>query len=105
MTVLTSAGLSDLLISKYLFLDSDFLNDVYHDSQFLELFTDLVYGKAYPIIDPLVEFEFLRSIYFPDEITKRLAFIQGELFSPAINHSEIFMKIQENAMILWLKSK
>jgi hypothetical protein len=54
----------------------------------------------YPMIDPLIEFEFSRSVTSPKEANKMDAFIKSEIFTPVSRSQEIFIKIQDNAFIL-----
>lgn len=100
MTAILSQDLQKLIVSKYLFLDSDFLNEVYKDEKFFAQFAGLVYGLSYPMIDPLIEFEFSRSVTSPEEARKIESFIRSEIFSPVPRSQEIFVKIQDNAFIL-----
>lgn len=100
MTAILSPDLQKLTASKYLFLDSDFLNEIYKDEDLFSQFASLVYGYSYPMIDPLIEFEFSRSVTSPKEADKMNAFIKSEIFTPVSRNQEIFIKIQDNAFIL-----
>ena len=100
MTAIFSPGLKKLITSKYVFLDSDFLNEIYNDQELLSQFVELTYEHCYPIIDPLIEFEFSRSITSPKEVKKMDDFIRSEIFFPVVTAQEVFAKIQSNAFIL-----
>ncbi len=100
MTAILSPSLKSLIASKYLFLDSDFLNEIYKDQELLSQFVELTYGQCYPMIDPLIEFEFSRSITSSKESKKIDDFMKSEIFSPVVTAQEVFVKIQANAFIL-----
>ncbi len=100
MTAIISPDLQKHITSKYLFLDSDFLNEIYKDEDLFSQFTSLVYGFSYPMIDPLIEFEFSRSVTSPKEAVKMDKFVKSEIFTPVSRNQEIFVKIQDNAFIL-----
>lgn len=95
-----SENIAETVKGKRLFLDTNFLKDIYSNLPLFVQFTDLVYGQASSIIDPLVEFEFMRNVFLTEEIKERESFIGSNLFLAAINHHEVFKKIQESAYIL-----
>lgn len=93
-----SESFHESVSGKRIYLDNDFVCELYYDKELLNEFVNLTIEKSSLIIDPLTEFEFLRSIYA--DVDVREEFIHQEIFIRAINHHEIFKKIQDNALIL-----
>lgn len=88
----------DFQDTSYLLLDNDFLSELYSDKEVYASYKENLKNPS--IIDPLVEFEFLRSVFLPKQLELKEKFIQTSLFNPATNHHEIFQKIQINALLL-----
>lgn len=88
----------DFQDTSYLLLDNDFLSELYSDPEVYASYEEYLANPS--IIDPLVEFEFLRSVFLPKQLELKEKFIQTSLFNPATNHHEIFTKIQINALLL-----
>lgn len=99
MKVITSVHLHQVIKDKYLFFDSDFLSELYESE---EVFTSVLkLLNANPLlIDPLVRFEFLRSVFLPKQFNLKRKFIMQEIFIDPASHQEIFTKLQENALLL-----
>lgn len=96
--IFISENFSNNIQGKVAYLDNDFLSELFFDKDLLQLFIELTTDHLALVIDPMIEFEFLRSAFI--EASIRHDFIRQELFLPAINHQEIFKKIQSNALLL-----
>jgi hypothetical protein len=87
------------LKGRYILLDNDFFDGIFkHQDLFrgvLPLLTDNL-----TLIDPLVAFEFLQTVYIPQEREVREKFLATDFFHPAVNTPEAFLKIQENGLFL-----
>ena len=99
MSLFQSNNLVNSIKGKDIFLDNDFLNELFKSEEFFASLINII-ASSYPIIEPLISFEFLQTVYVPKEINPRVKFLNSELFYPAINHIDIFLKMQENALIL-----
>ena len=98
MTFFVSANFQQNLLGKRIYLDNDFLGTLYYDEELLTEIFHYTFEQSTLMIDPLTRFEFLRSIFI--DVTNRENFILQEIFVIALNHPEIFSKIQDNALIL-----
>jgi len=99
MKILFSDNFPNIIENKYIFLDNDFLSQLFYDEQiFTEAFQIL--RKCILLIDSFTAFEFLRDIYLPEQYSNKQQFISSELFSHASDHQEIYKHLQENALIL-----
>lgn len=88
------------LDGRYIFLDSDFLSNMFHEEEFLDEAL-LLFSKSYPTIDPFIEFEFLRDVFLTKQRKLKENFLAKEdIFFPAVNQADISRQIHENAMIL-----
>lgn len=83
----------------YLLLDNDFLGELYKDEEIVEEFLDK-FRESYFIVDPITEFEFLRDVFEPQQRSIKEAFISKPMFVPVASRQEIFLRVQENALIL-----
>ncbi|MFA5532198.1 MAG: hypothetical protein WDA13_01185 [Candidatus Shapirobacteria bacterium] len=97
MELLAGANSYDILKGNYVYLDNDFLNLLYKNA---DVFTQsLEYLKSSErIVDPFTKFEFLRGIYVPGEKKAMENFI--DFFTSPINHNDLFLNIQKNALAL-----
>ncbi len=84
--------------NKYIFLDNDFLGIIFSSEEILRQSIKVLTG--YRTIDPFTKFEFLRDVFLPEIRDKKEEFISNPIFSPVIEHQEIFKKINNNALIL-----
>lgn len=99
MHLLSNQNIFDVLQNNYLILDSDFLGKLFDEPEFLEDF--LLVSKASSILlDPFIAFEFLRDVFDPEIKKLKEVFLDSDFFNPATNHSDLFLKIQEQALIL-----
>lgn len=100
MKILVTANLDSAVRSKYLYLDNDFLSELFRDKDvFSKVLEALDHNPI--IIDPLTKFEFLRSIYLPSQLAISTEFVETEtIFSPAPLNQEIFSNLQINALLL-----
>ena len=98
MNFFLSEGLQEEIIGSRVYLDNDFLGEMYYDRDLLTSFLSLTADKASLVIDPLTKFEFLRSVFL--DVQNRETFLSQPLFLPATNHQEVFIKIQDNALTL-----
>lgn len=83
----------------HLLLDNDFLSELYKDEEVLIEFLNS-FRKSFFIIDPLTEFEFLRDVFDPEQRRIKEAFVDKPIFQSIPNNQEIFIKLQENALLL-----
>ncbi|MBU1085752.1 MAG: hypothetical protein ABIJ43_03025 [Candidatus Beckwithbacteria bacterium] len=83
----------------YVYLDNDFLSALFKDEELLKQVNDVLSGGNL-LIDPFTKFEFLRGTYIPKEVKTSKDFIEQPGFITAPNRQEIFLKIQENALLL-----
>jgi len=88
-----------LIQGKYIFLDNDFLGEVFKDEILFKDSFDF-FSDGYPVIDPFTQFEFLRDVFLPEQRILKEKFITKEIFAPYINHQQVFLKLQENAILL-----
>ena len=97
MKVFYSHGLD--LNARIVFLDSDFLGILFSSTKVLDSF----FGK-YPstqlIIDPLIEFEFIRDVFLPEQYMARKEFLNPNVFIPALDNLQIFKALEDNAINL-----
>ncbi len=99
MKLYTSTKLPTLFSGREYFVDNDFLNFIFKNKEvFKQLYPFL--SKGFPLIDPLVAFEFLKTMYIKRELKPRQQFLRHELFLPVTNNQNQFLKIQENALLL-----
>lgn len=84
---------------QYVFLDNDFLSKLFSNPSIFKEFSSK-FQEGYILNDPMVEFEFLRDIYIPEQRKLKREFLDLPLFGPVINHQEVFVQIQENALLL-----
>ena len=97
MELLAGANSYEILKGNYVYLDNDFLNLLYKNG---DVFTEsLKYLKdSERMVDPFTRFEFLRGIFVPGEKKTMENFI--DFFTPSINHNDLFLNIQKNALAL-----
>ncbi|NMB56716.1 hypothetical protein GYA19_02145 [Candidatus Beckwithbacteria bacterium] len=89
----------NLLFNKNIFLDNDFLSYFYKDDEFFKNILK-IFSKSNLLVDPFIEFEFLRDVFVPEERVVRENFIKKPLFYPVIDHQEVHKVIIQNALIL-----
>lgn len=85
--------------NKELFLDNDFLNRIYKDEVVFKKFV-VTFSKSFFIVEKLVSFEFLKSLFMPADIDPRIKFLDSGLFLPATMHQTQFRKILDNAIVV-----
>lgn len=86
---------------KYVFLDNDYLGFLFNDPEILNESVEYFNScQCHLTIDPLTKLEFLRGVFAPEQSNLKEKFIDGGLFVLAVNHPEVFNKIQENFLIL-----
>lgn len=88
-----------LCAGKHLLLDNDFLSELLRDEEILQEFL-IRFSSSFLIVDPLTEFEFLRDVFDPQQRRIKEAFIAKPIFLPIANRQEIFLQLQENALLL-----
>lgn len=84
---------------SYIFIDNDFLGQLFEHEEVLKDFVGLL-PNSILIIDPYVELEFRRDVYLPKQRSLKKEFINSSLFEPVMDHQEIYKKVQENALLL-----
>lgn len=89
----------DIVKSRYIVLDNDFLNQIFKNVDFFLKVTE-IFKQSSILLDPLTAFEFNRDVFSPKEIEKRSQFLAAGLFFPTSNHSEIFTTVIRNALLL-----
>lgn len=99
MQLFASNNLSTIFKKQYIFVDNDFLNCLFKNADFFKSFISISQSGSL-IYDPFIDFEFLRGIFVHRERVLRERFLALDLFIQAANHQEIYMKLQENALIL-----
>ncbi len=88
------------LEGDYIFIDNDFLSALFHNEDLLRETLE-VFVKNYFVIDPFVQFEFLRGVFLSKQLELKINFVTNkEVFSPADDHQEIYNKLRINAVIL-----
>ena len=99
MKLLVDESASSKFTGKNIFLDNDFLSAIFGDE---ELFKNTLafFSRGFLTIDSLVKFEFLRDTYLPPQRKLKEAFISKSIFAPVTNHNDIFLRIQNNALLL-----
>lgn len=100
MRILTDKNaLKDKTSRKYIFIDNDFLGQLFeHDDVFQE-FVDLLSDSTL-LIDPYVELEFRRDVFLPRQKTLKEEFVNNSLFEAVPDHQEIYKKVKINALLL-----
>lgn len=99
MAIFVSPSDKAIFEGKYLLVDNDFLSELSKNKELLKETLNL-FSNEKILIDPLVEFEFLRDLYIPALRDNNKKFISSNLFGLVPNHQEIFKKLLENAMLL-----
>ncbi|MDP3724512.1 MAG: hypothetical protein Q8R11_02635 [bacterium] len=89
----------DCLHGQHVYLDGDFLGMLFSDGQIFQKCISIL-SKSPLLIDPLVEIEFLRDIFLPEQFKIKNAFISQPIFLPLARSQEIFLKILENVLVL-----
>lgn len=92
-------SITKIASDKQVFLDNDFLSFLFENEDVTRKMPSVFVGSTL-VIDSFSEFEFLRDIYVPSERILREQFIGFNIFTPALNHQEIYLKIQANALLL-----
>ncbi|MEK7577663.1 MAG: hypothetical protein AAB492_03565 [Patescibacteria group bacterium] len=101
MPLLFSLGLHQSLSGKYSYVDNDFLSELYNNTNVLTEFATFIQSNSVQLlIDPFIEFEFLRDIFLPIQVDNRRKFLSKDFFTMAPMHQEQFKIIQVNAMVL-----
>lgn len=86
--------------NKYVFLDTDFLSLL---SQDVDVFEEVLIflSDSFLVVDPLVEFEFLRDTFLPGQQSIKEQFVSNqEIFFPVDLNPITFLNIRENALVL-----
>lgn len=100
MKILTDSDtLRKKINGRYIFIDSDFLGQLFAYEEILEQFIALV-PDSLLIIDPYIELEFRRDVFLPKQRTLKEQFINNALFQPIPEHQEIYKKVKINALLL-----
>lgn len=101
MSFVLSTGLTEeAFAGKYIFPDNDFLSVLFSDYSCLED-TLAITKRGSLLIDPLTKFEFLQTVYLPEQRTLKEAFISADnVFLPSADHQTIFSQIRDNAYTL-----
>jgi hypothetical protein len=100
MPLMVSEGLGDRLAGKNIYPDTNFLSVLHYDIDALIQFLELA-KRGSLIIDPLIRFEFLQSVYLPQQRQILEKFIDNDkVFLPATEHQSIFKLVSENALTL-----
>jgi len=89
---------SDDLRGKYIFFDNDFLGSIFSDPELLKNSLTLIDG--YRVIDGFTRLEFLREVWIPEIREEKEKFLNSDIFSPVIEHQELFRQVRENALEL-----
>lgn len=84
--------------NKNIFIDNDLLGDFFHFPTFFDEFKNHLHVEFF-IIDPIVEFEFLRDVFLPGQRKLKEEFISQDCFLPAPFRHEHFSQIHENALV------
>lgn len=88
---------SSLIQQKYVYFDNDVLFSMSQDPLFSEsILTHCT--DAFPIVDPLTRFEFLRDLYNPRQLIIKEKFLSPFLIATA--QSEHVQSVQKNALII-----
>lgn len=99
MEIFPSNNLVSSIGNKQVFIDNDYLSLMFENEdvfkQSLKLFTNSTI-----FIDPYTEFEFLRDVFIPSGRILREQFLSYNIFVPALKHQDIYLKIQQNALLL-----
>ena len=99
MQFFLTESITQIAKDKQIFLDNDFLSFLFENEDVTRKMPS-IFSESILAIDPLSEFEFLRDIYVPSERILREQFISFSIFTSALNHQEIYLKIQANALLL-----
>lgn len=90
---------SSKFAGKYVFLDNDFLSEIFSDEELFKKTLEF-FSRGFLTIDPLIKFEFLRDTYLPEQRKLKEDFISKAVFTPAVSHNDIFVRLQSNALLL-----
>ncbi len=99
MKIFHSEDASRLLQNKYIYLDNDFLSQLFYD-EFTLKEALVILSRGILIIDSLTALEFLRDIFLPEQFNKKKLFISKEPFAPASDHTDIYQRLHENSLLL-----
>ncbi len=88
------------ITGSYLLLDSNVISYIFSSPEKFDCFQGL-FKSQYFLVDPFASFEFIRDAFLPDIYKKKLEFIKNEeFFLPVPSHSDILVKIRDNAIML-----
>lgn len=87
-----------ILKNKELFLDNDFLNRIYKNKVVFHNFIE-IFSESFFIIDRIVFFEFIKSLYVPKEIEPRIKFIKSPFFYITPSHQQFNQSLEKSAII------
>ncbi len=99
MRIFYSGNVPQIVQGKYLYLDNDFISQLFHDEEILKEALDILKSGSF-IIDSLTVLEFLRDVFLPQQFNTKKSFISSEIFLPASDHPDIYKHLQENALLL-----
>ncbi|HEX8932461.1 MAG TPA: hypothetical protein VF810_04860, partial [Patescibacteria group bacterium] len=96
MRILTDESiLKDLVNGNNIFIDNDFLGQLFEHEEILKEFLSLLPNSVL-MIDPYIELEFRRDVFLPKQRLLKEKFINSQLFTPVPDHQEIYKKVQIN---------
>lgn len=102
MELITSNSIERVFSGKWIFLDNDFLSDIFQGGISGRAFDDLlaVTKEGHLIIDPLTRFEFLSNSHPPrlKELKEAFLDVDHDIFQIAVDRPEFFQKIRSNAV-------
>lgn len=100
MRILTDKTLlTSVVKGQHIFIDNDFLGQLYEHEEILEQFIDLV-PESILVIDPFTEIEFRRDVFLPEQKKLKEEFVNLPLFEPIPDHQSIYQKIKDNSLLL-----
>ncbi len=81
---------------KYIILDNNVLSDSASDPEFYETLYKILENN-HLFIDPIVKLEFLRGAYLEKTYKEKNNFLKIEIFTPMIDHNDIYKKVYDSA--------
>lgn len=99
MNIHFSRGIENAIKGKYIFLDTDFLNVLFHNTDVLKQITNLT-TDSFLHIDELTQFELLRGVFEPKKVQMLTDFMENDSFIPIHFHQTQFQQIKNNAITL-----
>lgn len=100
MDILVNEFDKTLVEGKYIFIDTNVLSLMFRDKNLFKFIIHL-FGGSYLLIYRLVRFEFLQTVFIPEQRIIKEKFIDNsDFFLPSEEHQSIFEKTMENALSL-----